>query len=467
MSPQLEQLAQCVQRDLDLLSYPQREWLVPRTTRDGAHVYDVLIVGAGQGGLACAFGLLRERVGNLLVVDENPEDRAGPWLRFARMHTLRTPKYLTGPDLGLPNLTTRAWYEAQHGAGSWETLGRLPREQWAAYLSWYRKTLRIPVRFDTQVGALQWVEAERAWQVPCRGPDGDAQLYARRVVLATGIEGSGEWHVPALVRDALPPDRYAHTRWDIDFDKLAGKRIAVLGAGASAFDNAATALEHGAGEVRLYFRRAKLVDVNPYRWAEFVGFLRHLGDLPDPAKWRFIRQILHMGQLPPSDTLARAQSHENFALMPGSRWKALSMEGEQIVIETERGRHEADFVIIGTGFVTDLTVRPELRTLAPDIARWSDRYTPPESERHDDLARHPYLGAGFEFSSLHPDRAPWLGYLFNFTFGGLLSLGFGGASISGMKYAIPRLVSGVTRSLFVEDSERHYQSLCAFAEREF
>ena len=130
----LEQHAERVRRDLALLNYPQREWLEARTTAAGAKIYDVLIVGGGQGGLAAAFGLMRERVKNLLVVDQNPLDRAGPWLNFARMRTLRTPKYLTGPDLGIPSLTPRAWYEAQHGDGSWESLGLIPKEAWAEYL---------------------------------------------------------------------------------------------------------------------------------------------------------------------------------------------------------------------------------------------------------------------------------------------------------------------------------------------
>ena len=467
MSPQLEQLAERVRRDLALLSYPRREWLTPRRTSTGAPILDVLIVGAGQGGLATAFGLQRERVNNILVVDENREGLAGPWLRFARMRTLRTPKHLTGPDLGLPNLTTRAWYEAQHGPGSWDTLGLLPKEMWAAYLTWYRQTLALPVRFETKVGALVYDPHERAWQVPCQGSDGASVLHARRVVLATGIEGSGAWHVPPMVSDALPPERYAHTRWEIDFAKLAGKRVAVLGAGASAFDNAATALEHGASEVRLYFRRRQLVDINAYRWAEFVGFLGHLGDLPDPDKWRFISQILRMGQLPPSDTLARARAHAGFTLMPGSRWKSLAMKDDSIVIETESGSYQADFVIVGTGFVTNLALRPELARLEGSIARWADRYQPPEHERQEDLLRHPYLGPSFEFTERTAGSAPWLSYLYNFTFGGLLSLGFGGASISGMKYSIPRLVSGITASFFVEDRAHYYQSLCDFSEREF
>lgn len=468
MSSPLDVLAARVRRDLGLLDYPRRDWL-PRRTAEGEPILDVLIVGAGQSGLAAAFGLLRERVHNLLVVDENPLDRAGPWLTFARMRTLRTPKYLTGPDLGIPSLTPRAWYEAQHGEGSWEALGLIPKETWAAYLAWYRRTLELPVRAETRVGALAWDADAAAWIAPCRTPDGAElpALRARRVVLATGIDGCGQWEIPAMIADALPRRLYAHTRWEIDFPALRGRRVAVLGAGASAFDNAATALDHGAREVRLYFRRKALVDVNAYRWAEFVGFLRHLGDLPDADKWRFIAQIVRMGQLPPADTLARAQAHAGFELVPGSHWRAVAARGDTVVIETDAGVNEADFVIVGTGFVTDLRLRPELATVEPHIARWADRYTPPPEERNDDLARHPYLGPGFEHTERVPGAAPYLAYLFNYTFGCLPSLGFGGASISGMKYSIPRLVAGITRSLFLEDRALHYESLRRFAEKEF
>ena len=66
-----------------------------------------------------------------------------------------------------------------------------------------------------------------------------------------------------------------------------------------------------------------------------------------------------------------------------------------------------------------------------------------------------------------PGQAPYLRHLYNYTFGGLLSLGFGGASISGMKYSIPRLVGGITGSLFVEDRDAHFESLRAFGQAEF
>ncbi|HEY6879203.1 MAG TPA: NAD(P)/FAD-dependent oxidoreductase [Polyangiales bacterium] len=465
MSEGLAALSNQVARELSLLRYPHRDWLSPRRTSAGAHVYDVVIVGGGQSGLAVAFGLMRERVGNLLVVDEHPLDRAGPWLNFARMHTLRTPKYLTGPDLGIPSLTPQAWYEAQFGAGSWEALGLLPKEQWASYLAWYRQTLGIPVQPDTKVDALRWQDG--VWEVPCERYGVHSLLYARRVVLATGIDGSGRWEVPALVRDALPQDRYAHTHDPIDFAALRGKRVAVLGAGASAFDNAATALEAGASEARMFFRRSELVRVNPYRWAEFVGFLKHLADLEDHDKWRFVAQLVRMGQLPPKDTYLRARAHAHFHLHPGSSFRRLSMQGDELVLDTESGTYRADFLILGTGFVTDLRLRPELALVEPHIARWRDRYTPADDERLEDLLNHPYLGPNFEFIERRRGAAPYLASLYNYTFGGLLSMGFGGASISGMKYSVPRLVAGITRSLFIEDREQHFAGLCGFAETEF
>ncbi|HEY2733781.1 MAG TPA: XdhC family protein, partial [Polyangiales bacterium] len=198
-------LTQRVRADLELLDYPQREWLPKRRDdADASHVYDALIVGAGQGGLATAFGLQRERLHNLLVVDQNPLDRAGPWLNFARMRTLRTPKHVTGPDLGIPSLTPRSYYEAEHGLGSWNRVGLLPKETWAAYLAWYRQTLNIPVRAETRVGALRWDDAQRVWLVPCTSAGKEETLRARRVVLATGIEGSGQWEIPTLIGDTLP-----------------------------------------------------------------------------------------------------------------------------------------------------------------------------------------------------------------------------------------------------------------------
>lgn len=462
----LAALEEAVRHDLEVLAFPGRAWREPAQATDGRPILDTLIVGAGQGGLSVAFGLLREKVTNLLVVDENERDEAGPWRTFARMLTLRTPKHLTGPDHNIPRLTVRAWYEAKHGEGAWQDLRFLPKEAWADYLSWYRELLGIPVREKTRVGALSWLPGERCFAVPLTSASGHETRLARTVVLATGIDGSGTWQTPECVA-TLPRHFYAHTRDDIDFAALRGKRVGVLGAGASAFDNASVALEEGASEVRLFFRRDTLPHVNPYRWAEFVGFLKHLGDLPDRERWRFIHKIIRMGQLPPGDTFARATRLSGFHLHGGSPWQASEVVGDRVRVHTPKGSFEFDFLILGTGFTTDLSRRPELGHLHPHIALWKDRYTPEPEDTNEDLARHPYLGAHFEFQEKTPGSAPYLGSVFNYTFGCLLSLGFGGASISGMKYSLPKIVYGVTRQLFVLDADRYYRSLEEYRETEF
>ncbi len=464
----LAALEQQIQADVTLMSYPRRPWVPERKTAAGDSILDVLIIGGGQGGLNAAFSIMRERVERVLVVDDQPEDKAGPWLSFARMITLRTPNHLTGPDDGLPNLSFQAWYQAQHGPGSYERLGLIPKEQWAAYLNWYKRVLKIPVNHSSRAGAIDYDPANQCLAVPVTGPDGQTRtVLARKVVLSTGIDGSGAWDVPAVVKNHLPKQFWAHTREDIDFETLKGKRLGLLGAGASSFDNASVALEQGAASAEIFFRRSTLPCINPYRWAEFVGFLKHHGDMPDPIKWRFISQILKMGQLPPHDTYLRAKALPGFRLHPSSPWLGTRVEDGEVVVTTPQGEHRFDYLILGTGFITDITRRPELKNIHQHIALWSDRFVPPADNQNDELSKHPYLDKNFAFTEKHPGQAPWIGSVFNYTFGCLLSLGFGGASISGMKYGSRRLADGITRALYQEDIEQHYEALCRFDLQEF
>lgn len=457
----LTELEARVARDLELLDYPARTWVPPRRHAN-APVLDVLIVGAGQGGLATAFGLKRARVDNILVVDRQPAGQEGPWVTFARMITLRTPKHVTGPDLGIPSLTPRAWYEAVYGAQAWRTLDKIPREVWQDYLNWYRRVLDLPVRNETAVTRIDPIVSETAgdiFAVTVEQAGHRETLFARKIVLATGIDGSGRWFVPTYVRDNLPRERWAHTSETIDFTRLAGKRVGVLGAGASAFDNAATALEHGAGEVRLFVRRREIPKINPYRWMEFTGFLDHFAALDDLRRWRMMRHIYDMNQPPPQDTFLRARRHDNFHLHTGTPWLDARMEGEMVAVETPDGARHLDFLIIGTGFVIDLNLRPELAGFANHIALWRDRFTPPSGEESTVLSSYPYLGPAFQFQEREPGSAPFLGNLHNFTFGATPSMGLSGASISGMKFGVPRLVRGLCRDLFVADADIHQQSL--------
>ncbi len=449
--------------DLACLDHGKPDWARPRT-HDQGHVFDVVIVGGGQSGLGAAFALMRERVANLLVIDECAEGREGPWLSYARMVTLRTPKHLTSIDLGLPSLTFRAWWEAQHGAQGWEALDKIPREQWMGYLRWYRRVLGIPVRNQTRLQRVEPLPALGLHRLHLA--DGQV-LLARKVILATGIQGGGQWVVPKMVSERLPPSLYAHTSGPLDYDALAGKRIGILGGGASSFDNAQYALQLGVAQAHVFVRRPELPRVNPIRHMEQAGIIARFPSLPDADKYRLMASFFARNQPPTNDTFARAAAMPGFHLHLGAPWLDLAERDGRAVVTTPQGEHVLDFLAIATGLVTDPDLRPELADIAPAIARWRDRYTPPAGLSHPLLDAHPYLGPGFELQPRTAADAALLHGLFAFNYSALINLGLSAAALSGLKYALPRLAQAVANQLFVDDRQAVVDAFLAFDETEF
>src|ERR1700685_2205048 len=125
------------------------------------------------------------------------------------METLRSPKHLSGPAMGVPSLTFRAWYEAIHGAGGWERLGKIPNAVWMDYLTWGRNVLALPVEQGIEVTRVTPTGGLVA--VDVRDENGERRLHARRLVLATGRDGTGGMHIPDFVDRGLWPDLAAHT----------------------------------------------------------------------------------------------------------------------------------------------------------------------------------------------------------------------------------------------------------------
>jgi cation diffusion facilitator CzcD-associated flavoprotein CzcO len=292
-----------VRSDLARTAHPDAPWLTPKLGPDDRAALDVLVVGAGQSGLATAFGLMRSQVSNVLVLDKSGEGQEGPWLTYARMNTLRSPKHFTGPDLDIPSQTYQSWHEARFGEKDWQTLDLIPRALWAEYLLWFRRVVDLPVRNGCEAVDIA-PAAGGLLAAKVQTSTGVGTVFTRKIVLATGQEGMGDWTTPAPLR-GLPSSLCAHTAQPIDFDCLRDKQVAVIGAGASAFDNAAAALEAGAAEVHLFCRRAKIQVIQPYRWLTFRGFLRHFCDLEDAWRWRFMRAILEMREGFPQATYDR------------------------------------------------------------------------------------------------------------------------------------------------------------------
>ncbi|KRR21568.1 oxidoreductase [Bradyrhizobium lablabi] len=460
MSGALTALEAQVRADLARTAHPKSAWLRARSGPGGKPALDVLIVGAGQSGIATGFGLMRSQVTNILVLDKAEEGREGPWLTYARMPTLRSPKDYTGPDLDVPSLTYQSWHEARFGSEDWQDLDLIPRGLWAEYLLWLRRVVEVPVRNGCELLEIA-PAAGGLLAAMVKSAGGVETLYARKIVLATGQEGMGNWMVPEPLR-RLPSTFVANTADDIDFAALRGKQVVVIGAGASAFDNAATALEAGASEVRLLCRRAEIQLIQPYRWLTFRGFLRHLCDLDDAWRWRFMRAILEMREGFPQATYDRCARHANFSLHEGAPVEAAREVGSRVELRTPRGNFTADFIICATGIDMNFAGRPELNKFAGNIATWADRYQPPPEERSASLGRFPYLADDYAFAERVPGETPWISDIHLFAIASTMSFGPSGSSINAMTTAVPKLVHGLTRGLFRADIEQYWAAFNAY-----
>ncbi|MBS0336838.1 MAG: NAD(P)/FAD-dependent oxidoreductase [Proteobacteria bacterium] len=455
-------------RQLHRLNWPAANWVPPLPGPDGRPVLDVLVVGGGMCGQAAGFALMREGVRNLRIVERKAEGLEGPWATFARMETLRSPKHLTGPDLGVPALTFRAWYEAQHGVDGWNALYKIPRLEWAEYLLWVRRTSGVPVENGTEVVSLELTGGYV--RAVLRGPRGEEPALARKVVLALGRDGSGapRWPVfPSFAPDS--PDakaRVFHSADEIDFGAFRGKRVGVLGAGASAFDNAGTALEAGAAGVTMFARRPYLPQVNKSKWTAFPGFLRGFYSLDDARRWRYFTYIFSEQVPPPFESVLRCEKHPGFSMRLGEPWTDLSAGAAAVTVTTPRGRHEFDAVVVATGFDVNMMDRPEVSAFRDQVSVWSDRVSAAEAAAHPEEARFPYLGEGFELLPKAPGAAQGVRNVHVFNWGCTMSHGALAGDIPGLAIGANRLAEGIVRDLFVADSDRLFENLLAHEEEE-
>ncbi|MFE1572243.1 NAD(P)-binding domain-containing protein [Comamonas odontotermitis] len=458
----LDALEARVRQDLAWLDLPAKDW-VPETTLNGEPVLPVAIIGGGMSGMA-ACAALRFMGVQAEIFDQSPAGFEGPWAITARMETLRSPKQLTGPALGKPSLTFRAWFESQFGLEAWDALDKIPRLQWMDYLRWFRKVLALPVHNEHRVLAVR-PRGDGVVQLDLHSPEGERTVFARHVVLATGRDGLGGAYVPAFAGD-LPRERWAHSSDTMDYHQLAGKRVGVVGAGASAMDSAATALESGAASVELLIRRSDIPRVNKGKGAGSPGLTHGHLRLPDAWKWK-IRHYINVQQVPPprgSTLRVSRNAHAHFNL--GTAIERMEWTGEEIRVHTSKGVFHLDFVIFSTGFRIDWTSRSEFAPFAAHVRNWSDRFEHPQGEDDQELADSPDLGSAFELQPKTPGACPGLERIHAFSYPAALTHGTVSGDIPAISVGAERLAQGIVSTLYAEDVEWHFEKLQAFSEPE-
>lgn len=451
-----------LRQDLAWLDLPAKPW-VPQRLHDGEPVLDVAVIGGGMAGLA-ACAMLTQLGIAARIYDRAPAGYEGPWATTARMETLRSPKQLTGPALGLPALTFRAWFEAQFGRDAWDALDKIPRLQWMDYLRWYRRVLALDVRNDHRVD-LVLPRADGLVELRMTAPQGPLRVLARRVVLATGRDGLGGAYLPPFAQTLTRCVR-AHSSDELDYGTLRGKRVGVVGAGASAMDSAATALEAGAASVDLLIRRAEMPRINKSKGSNNPGLTHGHYDLPDEWKWR-LRHYINAQQVPPPrGSTLRVSRHPNARFHLGCPIESVEQRGKTLHVATPRGVFELDFLLLSTGFRVDFAARPEFAAIAPHIRLWSQRLRPQPGQEDQELSDSPDLGPVFEFQEKTPGDCPGLSRVHCFCYPAALSHGTISGDIPAISDGARRLAQGIASLLYREDVASHFAALERYAEPE-
>ncbi|MFF8285296.1 flavin-containing monooxygenase [Streptomyces albus] len=178
--------------------------------------HEVLVIGAGFSGIGTAIGLLRAGIDDFLVLDEQ-DDVGGSW------HANRYPGIAV-------DISAFSYSFAFEPFAGWSRAFP-PGEELKAYADHCVRTygLRPHLRLGARVVRAAYDEARHLWQV--FSADGTCRT-ARFVICATG------WLTKPRTPDIEGLDRFAgdlvHTaRWDPSLE-LAGRRVAVIGTGASA-----------------------------------------------------------------------------------------------------------------------------------------------------------------------------------------------------------------------------------------
>jgi cation diffusion facilitator CzcD-associated flavoprotein CzcO len=217
---------------------------------------DVVVLGAGFGGVLAAYYLTRQGVDDFVLLD-TAGDFGGVW------YWNRYPGIQCDNDsyCYLPLLEETGFVPSKKFADGWEIQGYI--RQIAEQFGFADKGV-----FHTQVTSLVWDDGEGRWQVATNRGD---RIRARFVVMANGVLNMPK--LPALEGIERFRGKLFHTaRWDYDYTggswgdpvlgRLHDKTVAIVGTGATAIQAVPMLAEH-ARQLYVIQRTPATVDARP------------------------------------------------------------------------------------------------------------------------------------------------------------------------------------------------------------
>ncbi len=199
---------------------------------------DVLIVGAGISGIAVACRLRTRLPGLRVAIVESRADLGGTWDQF------RYPGVRSDSDMLTLGYRFRPWTGTRTLADG-EAILRYLNDTADEY------RLRPLIRFGTRVVSAEWSSTAACWTVRTVGADSGQVLQARFVVMATGYFRQQAGYRPDFAGEADFDGPVVHPQqWPTELD-VAGKRVVVVGSGATAVSLAPALARSGAEVVLL------------------------------------------------------------------------------------------------------------------------------------------------------------------------------------------------------------------------
>ena len=144
------------------------------------------------------------------------------------------------------------------------------------------------VRWETEVLGADWDETSATWAVRTRAADGTEDVLTARAVISA-VGQLNRPHVPEIAgAESFSGPAFHSARWDHDVD-LAGKKVAMIGAGASGFQIAPT-IAPEVDHLTVFQRTAQWMFPNPnYHATVGPGVRWALHHLPFYGRWyRFL-----------------------------------------------------------------------------------------------------------------------------------------------------------------------------------
>ncbi|HLZ64697.1 MAG TPA: NAD(P)/FAD-dependent oxidoreductase [Aliidongia sp.] len=183
--------------------------------------FDVLIIGAGLSGIGAACHLQRDCPGKTYAILEGRQVMGGTWDLF------RYPGVRSDSDMFTLGYVFRPWREAKSIADG------------ASILNYIRETAEAhgidrKIRYGHRVRSASWSSADAAWTVEVDSGADPLVFTCRFLFTCTGYYDYADGYVPEFPGRARFVGRIVHPQqWPEDLD-YAGKRVVVIGSGATA-----------------------------------------------------------------------------------------------------------------------------------------------------------------------------------------------------------------------------------------